>query len=262
MVNTKATNRKHHVPYYYIPYNCYLSEGSSAKSRLFRYKTDSSSAAYALNFQKLVIPAIAITYGVASLKVNNLKRFDFLVKDGVERQALKRTRLDNYAQYAPALLVYGLNAAGVKGKHSAKDRTIVYAASQLISAAFVLSIKHTVKEKRPDGSNLLSFPSGHTATAFSSAHFMFREYKDKNFWLAVSGYLFAAFTGTYRILNNKHWFSDVIGGAGFGILSTELAYFFYPGVSNLLAWKTKPGSAVIMPVAKNGAIGIAWIKRF
>ena len=74
-------------------------------------------------------------------------------------------------------MVYGLNAIGIKGKHNLRDRTIIYASSQLIAAAFTMPLKYLVKEERPDGSNTLSFPSGHAATAFSSAQFMFRNIK-------------------------------------------------------------------------------------
>lgn len=102
-------------------------------------------------------------------------------------------------------MAYGYNLACIKGKHDLKERTIIYGTSQLISAAFVLPLKHLVKEERPDGTNHLSFPSGHTATAFSSAHFLFREYQDENMWIALSGYPVAIFTGLYRTLNDKHW---------------------------------------------------------
>lgn len=60
-------------------------------------------------------------------------------------------------------------------------QTLIYATSQLISLAFVMSLIHIVKEERLGSFNNLSFPSGHTATAFSSAQFRFREYKDTNF---------------------------------------------------------------------------------
>src|SRR5690606_18054357 len=106
---------------------------------------------------------------------------------------------------------------------------------------------HLIHEERPDGSNNLSFPSGHTATAFSSAQFLFREYKDTNFWLSISGYSFALFTGVYRTLNDKHWVNDVVAGAGFGILSTELAYWMYPKVNQLLTKKEKTTATMIMP---------------
>jgi membrane-associated phospholipid phosphatase len=92
-----------------------------------------------------------------------------------------------------------------------------------------------VREERPDGSNNLSFPSGHTTTAFTTAHFMFREYQDENIWLSLSGYPIAVFTGVYRILNDKHWVGDVVAGAGIGILSTEVAYWLFPKVSQLFS---------------------------
>lgn len=84
-------------------------------------------------------------------------------------------------------MAYGYNLAGIKGKHNFKERTIIYGTSQLISAAFVLPLKHLVKEERPEQSNNLSFPSGHTAAAFSSAHFLFREYR-----MIISGWQFLA----------------------------------------------------------------------
>ena len=35
----------------------------------------------------------------------------------------------------------------------------------------------------------------------------------------------ATITGVTRQLNNKHWLSDIMVGAGIGILSTEFGYF-------------------------------------
>lgn len=148
-------------------------------------------------------------------------------------------RLDNYMQYAPGLMVFGLNAAGVRSKHNFTGRIVIYVTPQLIASVFVIPLKQIVKEERPDGSDMLSFPSGHTATAFSSAQFMFREYKDTHFWLSISGYGFAIFTGIYRTLNDKHWGGDVVAGAGFGILSTELAYWLYPKINALLTGRNK-----------------------
>src|SRR5690606_36506688 len=111
-------------------------------------------------------------------------------------------------------------------------------------------------------SNNLSFPSGHTATAFSSAQFMFREYKDSHFWLSISGYSFAIFTGVYRTLNDKHWVNDVVAGAGFGILSTELAYWLYPKINGLLLGKEKNATTMIMPFYQNKSFGIGFVQKF
>jgi membrane-associated phospholipid phosphatase len=82
--------------------------------------------------------------------------------------------------------------------------------------------------ERPDGSSNNSFPSGHTANAFMGAEFLYQEYKDVSPWYGIAGYVVATGTGLFRMYNNRHWFSDVVAGAGFGILSTKVAYWIYP----------------------------------
>ncbi len=219
-----------------------------------------------LNYKSLIIPAAFIGYGVAGLSVRSLKEINRDTKTEVDEHRPARTRFDDYTQFIPGLMVYGLNMAGVKGKHNFRDRTIIYASSQLIVTAFTTPLKYMVKEERPDRSNRLSFPSGHAAIAFSNAQFMFREYKDTNFWLSLSGYPFAVFTGIYRIINDKHWVGDVVAGAGFGILSTELAYWLFPKIDSLLRGKNKTktslSSTMVMPFYQNNTVGIGLIKNF
>jgi len=214
------------------------------------------------NYKNLIVPAVFIGYGIAGLKIDALKDLNASTRDEILEDRPKRKNWDNYTQYIPVILVYGLDAAGIKTKHNFKDRTIIYATSQLISGAFVLPLKHIIKEERPDSSNNMSFPSGHTATAFSSAHFMFREYMDKNLWLSLSGYAFAIFTGVYRAINNKHFIGDIVAGAGFGILSTELSYRLYPKINSLFSRKREITSTMLMPVYQNKSFGIGVVKNF
>lgn len=218
--------------------------------------------AYRFTPKKLIIPATFISYGILSLTVDGLREINTSTRYESSEHITPGFKIDNYIQYAPAVLVYGLNLAEVKGKHNFKDRTIIYATSQLVSAAFVLSTKHFVKEERPDGSNNLSFPSGHTTTAFSSAHFMFREYKDTNLLLSLSGYPVAAATGIYRVFNDKHWVGDVVAGAGIGILSTEIAYWLFPTISKWLSPKNEKQSFVFLPTYQSRQIGLNLIKTF
>jgi len=238
---------------------------SSCNSRIFAQQ-DSLVKVFpeskSFSYKKLIIPGVCIAYGVASLKIPGLKQLNFSTRHEILEDKPSRTAWDNYAQYAPAVLVYGLNAVGVKGKHNFRDRTIIYATSQLISAGFVAPLKHLVKEERPDKSDTQSFPSGHTATAFSSAQFMFREYKDTNLWLSLSGYTFAVFTGVYRTINNKHWVGDVVAGAGFGMLSTELAYWLYPTLNKLIPGAQKSHTTMVMPFYESKSIGIGLVKTF
>ena len=120
---------------------------------------------------------------------------------------------------------------GIKGKHNFKERTIILGTSYLIMSASVLSLKSITKVERPDGSAFNSFPSGHTATAFASAEFLWQEYKDVSIWYGITGYLVAAGTGAFRIYNDKHWLTDVVAGAGIGILSTKVAYWMFPYIN-------------------------------
>lgn len=214
------------------------------------------------SYKKLIIPTVFISYGVAALSIKEIKQLNSSTKTEIAEHQPDHIRLDNYTQYAPGALVYGLNAFGVKGEHNFRDRSIILGTSLFFTTAFVFPLKHVVKEERPDGSNTLSFPSGHTANAFATAQFMYREYKNTSFLLGISGYSFAVFTGIYRMLNNKHWFGDVVAGAGIGILSTEIAYWLYPKINNLLGGKNKNFQVMITPYYQKGNAGIGFIKNF
>lgn len=92
-------------------------------------------------------------------------------------------------------------------------------------AAMVNGIKYTAKVERPDGSTRNSFPSGHTANSFMNATFLQKEYGEYRHPLyGVGAYTLATATALGRQLNNRHWVSDVLAGAGIGILSTQLGY--------------------------------------
>lgn len=215
-----------------------------------------------LNYKNLIIPTAFIGYGILSMKISALKQLNLSTKNEIKEDQPRTTTLDNYSQFIPAVMVYGFNTLGIKGKHNFRNRSVIYVTSQLISLAFVMPLKHIVKEERPDGSNNLSFPSGHTTAAFSSAQFMFREYKDTNFWLSISGYPFAVFTGVYRSINNKHWVGDIVAGTGFGILSTELAYWLYPKINKLFTGERQHSAIMVMPFYQNKSFGIGFVQNF
>jgi membrane-associated phospholipid phosphatase len=77
-------------------------------------------------------------------------------------------------------------------------------------------LKFAVQRERPDGSDHYSFPSGHSSAAFSVATILAGEWG----WTAgVPAFLGAGAIGYSRLELNKHFFSDVIFGAGLGIAS-------------------------------------------
>ncbi len=53
-----------------------------------------------------------------------------------------------------------------------------------------------------------------------------KEYGHLSPWVGVGAYTAATATGFMRLANDRHWFSDVLAGAGFGILVIELGYLF------------------------------------
>lgn len=137
-----------------------------------------------------------------------------------------RNKFDDYMQYIPAAATYGLKLGGVKGRNNLGRAALSHATSLLIMGALVNVVKHTARVERPDGSARNSFPSGHTSMAFTNATFMHKEYGLVHPLYSIGAYGSATFTALGRGMNNKHWISDVLAGAGIGILSTQLGYFF------------------------------------
>lgn len=135
-------------------------------------------------------------------------------------------RTDDWLQYAPAALMVGLKTCGYESRSSWGRMLVSDAFSAAIMAATVNACKYSVRTMRPDGSSRNSFPSGHTATAFMTATMLRHEYGCRSPWFGVGGYAAATTVAVMRQLNNRHWMSDVMVGAGIGILATELGYMF------------------------------------
>ena len=98
--------------------------------------------AYQFSYKKLIIPTVFISYGVATLKFDKLEQLNFSTRNEINEHKPDHIRLDNYTQFAPAALLYGLNAFGVEGKHTFRDRSIIYGTSLLLASAVVMPTKH------------------------------------------------------------------------------------------------------------------------
>ncbi|MEO8582489.1 MAG: phosphatase PAP2 family protein [Flavitalea sp.] len=215
-----------------------------------------------LAVQSFIIPTVFIGYGFAALHNHNLLSLNHSTSGEIrEDNPHFLTGADTYMQFTPGVAVYALNLIGIHGKNNFRDRTMIYALSNIISTAIVFPLKKITHEERPDHSNFNSFPSGHTATAFAAAEFLRQEYKGVSAWYGIAGYAVAAATGILRMYNNKHWLSDVVAGAGVGIMSTKLAYIIYPAIQKKL-FKIIPGNAIIMPYYQNGGGGLACVYHF
>lgn len=121
--------------------------------------------------------------------------------------------------------MFGMKALGVKGRSSWGRMLVSNAFSMVLMATAVSTLKQSTLRMRPDGSKRNSFPSGHTANAFMGATILHKEYgATVSPWISVGAYTIATATAIGRQLNNHHWLSDVMVGAGIGILSAEIGY--------------------------------------
>jgi membrane-associated phospholipid phosphatase len=157
-------------------------------------------------------------------------------------------KLDDFIQLVPHGAVFALDWVGMKSKHGFGDKVGLMLTGGIIMLGTVNALKYTTDEIRPDNSSANAFPSGHTANAFFGAAVLAEEYKDQSIIYPIAGYTVATATGVFRILNNRHWASDVLVGAGIGILSAKAAYVVYPWLKEKIGSKNKPKNVVFVPV--------------
>lgn len=219
--------------------------------------TAKTSGMYRFRPLQLAVPAALIGVGVIGLESDWLKYQNNEIRDELQENIDRRLTVDDFSQYAPAAAVYGLNLFGVKGRHDVADQTIILGTAYALMGLTVGSVKTLTKVERPDGSARNSFPSGHTATAFVGAEMLRREYWDVSPWIGIAGYAVAAGTGFFRMYNNRHWLTDVIAGAGIGILSVEAAYWLYPAVTRALFPKRYRNKVSLSPFASPQGKGLS-----
>ena len=217
-----------------------------------------------IKLKHLIAPTVCLGVGILSIGSDWLKNQNLDINEELREGIDSKFRIDDYSQYVPALSVYGLNLCGIKGVHDFKDRTMILAMSWLTMSVVAGTMKHTIREMRPDGTTHNSFPSGHTAMAFMGAEFLYQEYKNVSPWIGVAGYAVAAGTGFFRMYNNRHWLNDILAGAGIGILSTKLSYWLYPKIFKNADCRKKKSSLqfVAMPYYDGNGAGCSGLVRF
>lgn len=218
-----------------IPFSGKANSGD--KKSIFRIKTNydfntnrfHNDSIHRLNFRyadrergikPYIAPALLISGGTALHFMTNTKEhFQNFAQDNFAYTG----QFDDYIQYAPLATVYTLNALGIKGKNQFGNRTALALKSILLNNIIVSNLKIWTQEQRPSG-DAHSFPSGHTSFAFAMAQFMHKEYGEISPWFSIGAYSCATSVGILRVAKNAHWISDVVAGAGIGMLSTELVY--------------------------------------
>lgn len=183
--------------------------------------------------RELVVPVALIGLGVAGTQIDCVKEFDFGLRPDDFRSP-EGFVFEDALQYAPVGAMYLLKFAGVRSAHSYLDATALLAGSVCITGAATFLLKELVDERRPNGKDFDSFPSGHAAKAFMGAELLRREFRDTSPAIGYAGYAAATLTSILRVKHSEHWLPDVIAGAGIGILGTRVAYWVCPYVQQML----------------------------
>jgi hypothetical protein len=215
---------------------------------------------YKLNPKDLIVPASLIAIGALA---SHTDKFRDILPVTRPNPRDRETPVDDIAQIAVAPSLFIFDALGNE-KHHPIDQFFLTAISYGITVLPVRYIKNHYDSPRPYGGNN-SFPSGHTATAFVGSHIIYKEFKDSNPWIAYSGYAMGIFVAGSRVAHDKHWVSDVMAGAGIAMLSTELAYWIYFPVRNLITDKANKlfGNYILLsPIIQPNTLGLNFSMSF
>ena len=196
------------------------------------------------NLKKTIVPVALMTSGIV-FDANGRESLKNEVVDERNEHLFGFTNhFDDYAQFAPTLAVYGFEWAGMKPRTDWQNRTVILMKGQVLNLGMVYILKTTLKKTRPDGT-AFSFPSGHTANAFAGATMLAIEYGENYKWVPYVSYGVATGIGVMRMANNKHYISDVLFGAGLGILSMKAAYWAHQYKWNKPKTENDPFAGII-----------------
>ena len=213
--------------------------------------------------EQLVAPVALVGIGALGVGENSpMRGINLAIKDGLyEASKGVKLRFDDYVQYVPVAFYLTLDFMGLEAKHSFGERVAVAAVTYISVTALSQGIKYIVREPRPYSGTRNSFPSGHTMTVFAGAELVRSEY---GWGVGMGAYALAATVGFMRLYNGRHWFNDVLAGAGFGILSARIGYWMLPLNRHIFKIPRKGQAMVASPIyhADTRAVGMSCAIQF
>lgn len=147
---------------------------------------------------------------------------------------------DGVEQGAFALGVYVVGRASHRAAVGQLGADLIDA--QIVNGVLTQGIKISTNRKRPSGGPH-SFPSGHTSATFATAEVIREHYGWE--WGAPL-YALGGYVSISRMVDNKHWASDVIFGSAIGIVSGRAATFGHGRRSVSVSPIAMPGGMAIV----------------
>ena len=175
----------------------------------------------------------------------------------IHRRWMKSAVADNWLEagetvgnaifpFAVSFISYSL------GKYYDSPKTMSFASdlfrANVINSLLTVSMKLAINRRRPDGARY-GFPSGHTSHAFTTAGVICCHYGP---WLGILSEIGATYVGLSRLQENKHYLTDVIGGA---ILGSYVAY-------KVTQRRRKDASLHIIPIVQEKTYGACITMQF
>lgn len=203
---------------------------------------------YKFEWRQTILPASLIGVGAVALAPSFIRNGSRSITNSVIdiRGNNKRLEFDDYIQYIHVASSLMLGCAGVKAKHSFRDRVFIIATSYATLAVLTNIPKLCIDEKRPEFAGHNSFPSGHAATVFMGAELVRIEYGG---WYGIGAYTIATGVGFMRMYNGRHWLHDVVAGAGVGILSARVGEWSCQLWQKIFQKRGKENNLVFTPIA-------------
>ena len=220
---------------------------------MYGQKADSSLVAKKLTYKSFIAPTALLATGAVLL--NSELNGDIQTKSSKVFGATFRSGADNIFPFVPIAQIYLGKTLGFEPKTNYRNQTVNILVANTATVIVTEIAKRIAKRTRPDLSDNMSFPSGHSAVAFTNATLLYYEYKDSNFWYASSGFLFAGATAAFRLANNKHYASDVLAGAGIGMVSGIIFSHVSPLKSFRVSKKTNTTAFVYPQIGNQIGLG-------
>ncbi|MBW8815457.1 MAG: phosphatase PAP2 family protein [Caulobacterales bacterium] len=108
-----------------------------------------------------------------------------------------------------------------------------------VTEAETYGLKHAFPERRPNGRNNQSFPSGHTSLSFAAAGYLQERY---GWQVGLPATAVATLVGVARVQSHDHHWYDVAAGAAIGELTAHLLTKPHDDNVRFLPWADTQGA--------------------
>ena len=175
-----------------------------------------------------LFPGVCFLYGGLKPLSTGIRQLDdSLYTRMLTREAGFHVNAEDYLMWTPSAAIYALDALHVKTRHTFAQHLLLDAGSILVTGGAGLVMRRISRQIPAYSAYPTKFPSGHTANAFRSAELFHQELRFTHPVLSYGGYVVAGTVGVLRLYNKDHLLSEVLTGAGLGILSTKFTYWLF-----------------------------------